>query len=432
MLFRSAAFGVFSIERATPVGGAILESLLGDTWSAQLFRVGAADAPLWSSPSLRPPSARLEDCMVLRLPEGVSLPDRISSKNVADVLAANGAGPWFEGLKSDQTNTCVLAADDEIRAIFLPAVKDGKRQPITYKSVYAPSSAPRLPPAYAELAGKRVGIVGCGSVGSKIALSLARSGVRAFELIDGDLFLPGNVVRNGLDLRAVGIEKVAATRHLIRDIAPDAEVNFRTIEFGGQESSLVTGSAMSALGECALIIDASASAEVFNLVAAVSRAARVPLVWGLVYAGGIGGLVARVRPDFDPEPLKAREQISQWYAARGVPWTIKPGAEYDGENGEQTPLVAGDAEVSLIAAHMTRAAIDTLCMPEASIFPAQAYAIGFAAEWIFNAPFDVWPIELQADGAWSAAEEEGREENLAALLDKLLPASEEPASGNAS
>ncbi|MCT4372027.1 ThiF family adenylyltransferase [Yangia mangrovi] len=40
------------------------------------------------------------------------------------------------------------------------------------------------------LADKSVGIVGCGSVGSKVAASLCRTGVGKFLLIDEDIFFP--------------------------------------------------------------------------------------------------------------------------------------------------------------------------------------------------------------------------------------------------
>lgn len=55
----------------------------------------------------------------------------------------------------------------------------------------------RTPECYRELANKTVGIVGMGSVGSKIALTLARSGVGRMYLIDHDLYfsaaIPGRV-----------------------------------------------------------------------------------------------------------------------------------------------------------------------------------------------------------------------------------------------
>ncbi|MEI2768746.1 MAG: ThiF family adenylyltransferase, partial [Nitrosomonas sp.] len=56
----------------------------------------------------------------------------------------------------------------------------------------------RLPEEYDQLSKVRVGIVGLGSIGSKIAVSLARSGMRRFLLVDDDYLVPGNLVRHEL------------------------------------------------------------------------------------------------------------------------------------------------------------------------------------------------------------------------------------------
>ena len=57
----------------------------------------------------------------------------------------------------------------------------------------------RCPTRNAALAGKRVAVLGCGSMGSKVASSLARMGVTEFFLVDSDVLKPGNLVRNELD-----------------------------------------------------------------------------------------------------------------------------------------------------------------------------------------------------------------------------------------
>ncbi|MEP7291733.1 MAG: ThiF family adenylyltransferase [Chloroflexota bacterium] len=77
------------------------------------------------------------------------------------------------------------------------------------------------------LAQKRVGVVGLGSGGGFVALSLAMSGVGRFVLIDDDRFEAGNVVRHIADLRDVGRPKVEAVADLIRQRNPDAEIAVR-------------------------------------------------------------------------------------------------------------------------------------------------------------------------------------------------------------
>ena len=77
----------------------------------------------------------------------------------------------------------------------------------------------------ASLLALRVIIVGCGSVGSFVALELARSGVGHFLLIDNDILMHHNVCRHQCGLGDVGRWKVNAVRDRILNINPGAEVD---------------------------------------------------------------------------------------------------------------------------------------------------------------------------------------------------------------
>jgi hypothetical protein len=87
---------------------------------------------------------------------------------------------------------------------------------------------------------------------------------------------------------------------------------------------------------------------------------------------------------------------------------------------EDAPLVADDADVTVIAAHMTRLVLDALLRSE-SVFPQSAYAVGLKSGWIFQAPFDTWPISLIEEGRWGPDEDERRDEEFAALASELFP-----------
>lgn len=76
----------------------------------------------------------------------------------------------------------------------------------------------------AYLKTQKVAIVGLGSGGGFVAVSLAMSGVGRFVLIDNDTLDAHNVVRHAADLRDVGRPKVEAVADLIRQRNPDAEV----------------------------------------------------------------------------------------------------------------------------------------------------------------------------------------------------------------
>lgn len=71
---------------------------------------------------------------------------------------------------------------------------------------------------------KRVAIIGLGSGGGFVALSLAMSGVGKFVLVDDDTLESKNIVRHVADSRYVGRPKAEVVAELIRQRNPHAEV----------------------------------------------------------------------------------------------------------------------------------------------------------------------------------------------------------------
>lgn len=68
-------------------------------------------------------------------------------------------------------------------------------------------------------------IIGCGSVGSLVALELARAGVGRFFLIDMDIFGYHNICRHQCGVQDVGKYKTTALKERILQINPTAEVH---------------------------------------------------------------------------------------------------------------------------------------------------------------------------------------------------------------
>lgn len=150
------------------------------------------------------------------------------------------------------------------------------------------------------------------------------------------------------------------------------------------------------------------------------------MVWAEVFAGGIGGIVARARPDLDPIPLTARGQIDIWCKDQGVDW-IRPddAGRYDGQSEDGVPLIADDSDVSVIASHAARFAIDILARPDAGIFPVSAYVIGLSSEWLFDQPFDTRPIDLNPEGEWGEHNELADPKAMLEILKEHLPPKED-------
>lgn len=388
------------------------------TWVASLVNVGDEGSISWSQCVPQPSGSSIAKGFAFRTAREVDR-FRTNPGSFAEGLPAEFP-ELAERLPETPFDGFVLLGDGDRWIALNLYAHEGKQTVFRYKVIIAPEASGRLPAAYAGLAEKRVAIVGCGSVGSKIAATLARSGVRRFTLVDDDIFFQANLVRNDLDARAIGRHKVDALSVRLKDIVADAEVSSRRVALGQQESAGTTESVMEELAQADLLIDATADPRAFNLVAAVARRQRKPVVWCEVFAGGIGGVAARARPELDPIPTLARRQVRAWCDGHGMPWTGTADADYGAQSGDGSPLVADDADVSVIAGHAARMALDILTR-EQSIFPSSAYAIGLVADWIFQAPFDTWPIDLRPEGEWGDSQDGGSVEDLKDLLASLFP-----------
>lgn len=287
------------------------------TWVASLTAIGPVDAPLWTSAEPSPAHATATNGFVFR---ATKLASPFQADPEAFVTGLLGQFPQLASCVLESfSGFILLGTNDSWMALNIFPHK-GSRAAFRYKTLAAPSTEGRLPDSYVALAGKRVAVVGCGSVGSKVATTLARAGVRNFVLVDEDVFFSANLVRNDLDAEALGLHKVDALAVRIKEIVGGATVSCRRIALGQQESATATESVVEELGTCDLLVDATADSRAFNLVGAVSRRQRKPMVWSTVFAGGIGGVIARVRPDIEPTPPRARDQIQAWCDAHGVAW----------------------------------------------------------------------------------------------------------------
>lgn len=312
--------------------------------------------------------------------------DRTGAAAMRESFIGPDAGP-FNG------NEIVLITVCSLLFAYRLDPEDDK---VIHMGVIDPEPGKRMLDNNATLAMKKVAILGAGSMGSKVAESLARAGVRKFVLMDEDVVMPGNMVRHTLDWRAVGHHKVRALEGKLNFLAPDIDIDAWVFDLGGQNSVGHFDKMIAALQQCDLIVDATGSPNAFNYASVVAVDNLKPMAWARVFGGGYGGLIARSRPGLEPAPPFARAAIDAWCANPEFPKAPKELTDYGatGEGGE--PMIADDADVSAIAAHFTRLIIDTLISPEKSVFASSAYMIGLREEWIFKAAFDTHPIDLGA------------------------------------
>jgi integrative and conjugative element protein (TIGR02256 family) len=104
--------------------------------------------------------------------------------------------------------------------------------------------------------GRNVAILGCGAIGSSVAMLLTRAGVAKMQLFDKGKVTPGLLVRQQFDRRQLGQAKAAATRFNVRYANPAVRV-----EASGRDilRMLQDDAAVEALCGADAIIDATAS-----------------------------------------------------------------------------------------------------------------------------------------------------------------------------
>lgn len=378
----------------------------GKSYSCVVRRLRPSGFPEWEDTSV--PTRLFEEMDELGPPAGVFYKTRLDAgrirkaKQVGDLealLAEAGcgsvslgpAGPHPHGLESRPNVLLLVDAEDEPHLSLLFA--DGSVLQAAPVISEAPRQNSRLPVDFAETAAKTAGVVGLGSVGSKLAASLARSGVRRFVLVEEDVLLPENLVRNDLDWRDVGEHKVHAAKLKLELLAPGVEVEVYNLHLTGQESNARVAGALKRLGGCDVIVDATADPGVFNLLSHVATKYSRALVWSKVYAGGIGGMVARSRPSLDPAPERMRAAYHQAVADSPEPGP-SGGERYEAE-GEEEPLVASDADVAIIAGHAAALSLDTMLRPEDTAYPSSMYLVGLKEGWLFTQPFHNVPISTE-------------------------------------
>lgn len=195
---------------------------------------------------------------------------------IREFLKESNRWPWSD---DDDRFAFVLLVDDKFRLRPIALATGQGATAYEYQVVELETTSDlRQPERNRALTGKRVAVIGLGSVGSKLALTLARSGVSKFLLIDDDILQPGNLSRNQLDWLSVGFDKVDGVRGAIRLVQPDADVQTRTFRFAGQESVSLNSAVLEQVAACDLVIDATANSSVLSSLAAVCTRRRVPLV----------------------------------------------------------------------------------------------------------------------------------------------------------
>lgn len=214
-------------------------------------------------------------------------------------------------------------------------------------------------PARPQLSEATAVMVGLGSVGGSIALSLAKSGVGRFVLFDGERLEPENISRHVADLDWLDAPKVSAVEHLIRARNPDAEV--LTEPNGLWWDRVPTGISPSERLREALarphrvVVVTAANDSLERTVNRIAVQLGAPMVVATVLGDAEHGRVFRVLPGLTPcyacvlRAQRARPERYRWFNGGGQ---AMPGV--GAYRGPGVPGLAIDVEqVTLLGARMT-------------------------------------------------------------------------------
>jgi len=234
-------------------------------------------------------------------------------------------------------------------------------------------------PELAPLASRTAAVIGLGSLGAPLAVTLARSGIAALRLADFDFVEPAGGVRWISDLAAAGALKTAALRASIARDFPLTRVETFELLVGRapveRDLGVVCESALLAswAKDAPILIDATAEDDVSRVVSAVGERLRIPQVYVWSY-NAFGGVVVRVIPG----------KTGCWYCAQlhlspeGGTITDLPVAAVDPDGRRRVqPIGCADAtftgeaaSLTPLADHAARVAFGILCSGEAGAYPS--------------------------------------------------------------
>lgn len=89
------------------------------------------------------------------------------------------------------------------------------------------------------LKGRRVAVVGCGSLGSEVVTMISKAGVGSITIVDGELLAWANIGRHSLGASSVWLNKAEAMKSMLAKTLPHVRVDAVGSRLGLQDKALV-------------------------------------------------------------------------------------------------------------------------------------------------------------------------------------------------
>lgn len=259
-------------------------------------------------------------------------------------------------------------------------------------------------------------LVGAGSLGSQLAINLAREGRFQWTIIDNDHLMPHNLARHALHPIDVGRPKVFGLANRIHALINEP-VTFLETDFL-QPSAELTAKLDEAIAEADFIIDASASVAVSRRLADLPRPGARHLSVFFNPAGTAVVLLAEGRDSaLTLHDLEAQyHRLIQTTPALAHHLQAENGVRYSGSCRAATNRISASraAQMSAIA---SQAVVDALASDEATL---RVWTLA-ADHSVTLTEAAVQPVQKITLGDWTVTYDEGLAAQIAALRTERLP-----------
>jgi len=220
----------------------------------------------------------------------------VKAKNIENIARKKGNAVGLLGVAIEEE---VTHLSNGVSWIFFLATKiNGKMERIVVPGLRASQQEMHMRvPELIAMRDKKILIIGLGSIGSPVAIQMARAGVEALLLVDKDIVVPGNTVRWALGMNAVGLHKAIALAEYISQNYPSVNLTAKPMQIGHPEASQnEVEDLISMINGVDLVIDATASIEVNQYISSLCKDQGVAYQWLSTTEGAYGGIIGRILP----------------------------------------------------------------------------------------------------------------------------------------
>lgn len=206
-----------------------------------------------------------------------------------------------------------------------------------------------------ELSKKAVTVIGCGSLGSIVATTLAQEGVSTVNLIDYDILEPANSIRHQIGQGWFSFTKAFALKKRILSLIPTTTVNEYAFAVGAGTSEENLRTLLDVIESSDIVVDTTASHKATHYLNRLCVELSKPLVIGSVTNGAWSCEVVSVIP-------KLSGCWGCWNRNYGesMPPSVPPSEFQFAPGCDQPTFVGGVSSINIAGGLVAKAVIDVL------------------------------------------------------------------------